>query len=250
MTASIVRTLRSGGTLVGTFLQSPATATAEVVARGGVDFTCIEGEHSGIGVEAMQALVATTSAAGVPALVRVRQNHPIEIAAALDAGAAGVLAPRVDSADEARAAVSAARYPPAGTRGAGPSRATGWGRRTAEYLERANDDVAVGVQVESRSAVDDLDRILAVPGLDFVLVGPGDLALSLGLRPGDAAVDDIARSVLARAAEAGVAGGMFATTTGAANAWIASGARILIVGSDLGLLGLAIETTFGEIQRG
>ena len=137
--ASLAHALRAGATLVGTFLQSPATATAEVVARAGVDFTCVEAEHSGIGIETMQALVATSSGCGVPALVRVRQNHPLEIAAALDAGAAGVLVPRVDSAAEAQAAIAAARFPPAGTRGLGPGRATAVGpkrRRAPRRGER------------------------------------------------------------------------------------------------------------------
>jgi 4-hydroxy-2-oxoheptanedioate aldolase len=246
---SIASALRAGGTVVGTFLQSPGSATAEVVARAGVDFTCVEAEHSGIGVETMQGLVAASSAAGAPALVRVRQNEPPEIAAALDAGAAGVLVPRVDSAEEARAAVAAGRFPPHGTRGLGPGRATRWGSAAAAYLDSAPDEIALGVQVESRAAVDDLDRILAVPGLDYVLVGPTDLALSYGVRPGDPSIEEIAGSVIERAEAAGVAGGMFVVTAEAANAWLDRGARIVIVGSDLGLLARAVEATFAAIRR-
>ena len=120
--------IEAGEPLVGTFLQSPSVAGAELVSGLGVDFVCVEGEHSGLGREQVQGLVAAAAVAATPALVRVSANAAVEIAAALDAGAAGVIVPRVDSAVEAAAAVRAARYPPAGTRGIGPSRATGYGR--------------------------------------------------------------------------------------------------------------------------
>ena len=188
---SLRERLRAGGPLVGTFLQAPTAVTAELVAGLGFDFTCVEAEHSAIGVETMQSLVAASLLGGAPALVRVRQNGPAEIGAALDAGAAGVIVPRVDSADEAAAAVAAGRYPPAGRRGVGPGRASGYGRTIPAYLAAANDQIAVGVQIESAAAVEQASSIAAVPGLDLLFVGPGDLAVSLGVprRPGAAGGD-------------------------------------------------------------
>src|SRR5262249_26035071 len=127
-----------GDQLVGTFLQVPSIVTAELVGALGVDFVCVEAEHSGLGRETVQALVGAASSAGTHALVRVADKATVEIAGALDAGAAGVIVPRVDSADEAAAVVRAARFPPLGARGVGPGRAAGYGRFVPEYFARAN----------------------------------------------------------------------------------------------------------------
>src|SRR5262249_34709690 len=151
---------------------------------------------SGLGRESVQALVGASSAAGTPALVRVADNATVEIAAALDAGAAGLIVPRVDSAAEAAAVVRASRYPPLGARGIGPGRAPGYGRSVPGYFEEANGAVAVGAQIESTAAVADAAQIAQVEGLDFVFVGPGDLAASMGVPFGDERVAETVRSVL------------------------------------------------------
>ena len=242
------RRLQEGPALIGTFLQSPSAITAELVASLGVDFTCVEAEHSAIGVETMQALVAASALGGAPALVRVRRNDPGEIAAALDAGAAGVIVPRVDSAGEAREAVAAGRYPPAGERGLGPSRAAGYGRNIAGYFAAANDEVLIGVQIESAAAVDHAAEIVAVPGIDFAFVGPGDLAVSLGVPFGDAALLSAVESVLDVGREAGVPCGIWAPGPQQARHWTGLGVTILILNSDLGLLTEALERALAETR--
>src|SRR5205823_4014685 len=158
--------------LVGAFLQLPHPTAAEVMAGLGFDYLCVEGEHSGLGTETVQALVAAASSAGSDVLVRVAAPEQQPIAGALDAGAGGVIVPRVGSAAVAEAVVAAARYPPLGERGLGPGRAAGYGTRVADYLERANEDVLVALQVETRAGVEALDEILLVTGVDVILVGP------------------------------------------------------------------------------
>src|SRR5262249_30810676 len=135
--------LERGDRLVGTLLHGPSIRTAELVGALGVDFVCVEAEHSALGRETVQALVGAASSAGTPALVRVADNATVEIAGALDAGAAGVIVPRVDSAGEAAGAVRAARLPPLGARGIGPGRATGHRRLVPQYFPPAHSDTAI-----------------------------------------------------------------------------------------------------------
>jgi len=212
-----------------------------------VDFACVEGEHSALGRETVQALVGAASSGGIPVLVRVADNTTVEIAGALDAGAAGVIVPRVDSAVEAAGVVRAARFPPVGARGIGPGRATGYGRFVPEYFARATSEIAAGVQIESTAAVNDAAAIAQVEGLDFVFVGPGDLAASMGVPFGDERVAKNMLSVLAAARAAGRPAGVWAPTAAAARRWLDSGFQLVIVGSDLGFLADGVERLIAEL---
>jgi 4-hydroxy-2-oxoheptanedioate aldolase len=216
----------------------------------GLDFVCVEAEHSPMTRENVHALVAAAALGGTPALVRVADNAVVEIAGALDAGAAGVIVPRVDSADEAAAAVRAARFPPAGARGIGPGRATGYGRSVPEYFERANDETLVAVQIESGRAVRDAAAIARVDGLDLVFVGPGDLAASLGVPFGDERVAEAVLSVLAAAREAGCPAGIWAPSAGGARRWLHAGFQLVIVGSELGFLAEGLERSLAQLREG
>ena len=237
--------IRSGPPLLGTFVQVPSGVVAEFVSGLGVDFVCVEAEHSGMGREAVQALVA---AARCPAFVRVAQNASIEIAAALDAGAAGVIVPRVDSAGEAAAAVAAARYPPAGARGLGPGRATGYGRTIADYFGRANAEIAVGVQIESVAAIEHVEEIVCVEGVDFVFIGPGDLTVSMGVPFGDPRVAEAVEGVIAVATAARMPVGIWAPTAVQAAGWLRRGVQLVILGSDLAFLGDAVGQAVADAR--
>ena len=243
------RRIERGEPLVGTFLQSPSAVTAELVSGLGLDFVCVEAEHSAMGRETVQALVAGAALSGKPAFVRVSTNAPVEIAAALDAGAAGVIVPRVDSAAEAAAAVRAARYPPAGIRGIGPGRATGYGRSLPDYFARANGEIAVGVQIESAEAVRAAGEIACVDGVDFVFVGPGDLAASLGVPCGDPRGDAEIDSVLAVARAAGRPAGIWAGTARQAAGRLRAGFGLVILSSDLGFLAEGLGRALGELEE-
>jgi 4-hydroxy-2-oxoheptanedioate aldolase len=237
----------AGEALTGTFVQSHDPGQFEFLGRLGFDFLCVEGEHSAMGVESVQALVAAGALAPIPTLVRVAGNDPIAIAAALDAGAAGVVVPRVDDAEGAAAAVAATRYPPDGERGLGPSRATGFGVDIPAYRARANDTLLLAVQVETRAAVEDLDAILAVPSVDMIFVGPGDLGCSLGIDdPTDPGLLDTVESVLRRTREAGRLAGVWAPNTTAAARWRAAGTELVILGSDLIWLARGVQAALAE----
>lgn len=235
---SLRRRLRTpGASLLGTFVQAPHPSVCELVAQLGFDFLCVEAEHSNMNPETVQALVAAAELGGTRGLVRVAGNEPVQIASALDAGAAGVIVPRVESAAEASAAVAASRFPPLGERGAGPGRAAGYGASLPLYMSRANEDILVAVQVETRRAVESLDEILSVEGVDLIFVGPGDLTSSLGL----AGIDDpalivVMDEVIERTRAAGRWVGTFAPRSDQAVRWLARGVQLMILGSDVGFL--------------
>ena len=237
--------LERGDRLTGVFLQAPSTVTAEVVSSFDLDFVCVEAEHSPLGRESVHSLLG---ASRKPALVRVAANATVPIVSALDDGATGVIVPRVDSAEEARAAVDAARFPPLGRRGVGPGRASGYGRTLPDYFARANNEVILGVQIESAAAVADVTRIAAVEGVDLLFVGPGDLAVSLGVPFGDERVVEAALSVLETARGAGRAAGIWAPTAAGARRWLELGFQLVAVGSDLALLAEAVERLLSELS--
>lgn len=178
--ASIRQRLHAGESLVGTFCAIPHPAATEMVATAGFDFLCIDTEHSAIGRETLENMLRAADAQRTPALVRVAGNTPELIAAALDAGAAGIVVPRVNTAAEAEAAVKAARFPPYGERGAGPGRAAAYGGGIGGYVGAANSDLLIVVQVETKHALENAEEISAVDGVDLVFIGPGDLSVSLG----------------------------------------------------------------------
>lgn len=174
--------LRAGDTLVGCFLNLGSGLTAEIMGRAGFDFAVIDLEH-GTGGEGdvlpqLQALEATRTGA----VVRVESHARQRAHRVLDLGAEGVMFPRVDSAEEAAAAVAGLRYPPAGTRGvAVANRACHFGVSHVEYMASSADVLLGIVQVESEAAVASVEAIAAVDGVDVLFVGPMDLTQSLGI---------------------------------------------------------------------
>jgi 4-hydroxy-2-oxoheptanedioate aldolase len=248
--ASLRGRLLAGARLTGTFVQTPSPVVPELLGSLGIDFVCIDQEHSAIGVETLQALVAGAAVGGLPAVVRVPDAAGPYVAAALDAGAAGVIVPRVDSAAAAAGVVRAARYPPSGERGLGPGRAAGYGRAIPEALAHANDATLVGIQIETRAALAALDEIVAVDGVDLVFVGPGDLSASLGLEGGlrDPRLAELVGDVIARARSAGRAAGVFALDAEAARTWLDRDVQFVVVGSDLTFLADAVERTWTTLR--
>ena len=243
------RQLLGGGSAVGTFVQTPHPVVPELLAALGVDVLCLDQEHSAMGVETIHALVGAAALGGVPVVVRVADCTAHHIGSALDAGAAGVLVPRVRSASDAAAAVAFARYAPGGVRGLGPGRAAGYGRDVARELREANERTLVAVQIETRAAVDALDEILAVEGLDLVFVGPGDLSASLGLAGGiaDPRLQPVVENVLDRAHAAGRATGVFALDAAAAADWLRREVGLVLLASDLGLLAGAVADAWATL---
>lgn len=236
--------LAGGERLLGSFVQVPSLAVCDVLAQSGAfRFLCVEGEHSGLSDREVFSLVVGVDAGGLPCLVRVAANDPATIAFALDSGAVGVLVPRVETAGEAADASASARYAPDGVRGLGPGRVTGWGSNVDGYVAEARAGTLVCVQVETRAGVDAVDEVAAVDGVDLVFVGPGDLALSLGLDPArdGRELDAVIDRVLDRASAAGKLTGMFAASAEEARAWLGRGVSMVLLGSDLSLLRAGIR---------
>lgn len=166
---------------VGTWIQVGHPAVAEILANVGFDWVAADCEHADIDVENFTNLARAMCGHNVAPMVRVRENDDLAIRQMLDAGAQGVIVPLVNTAEEARRAVAAAKYPPLGVRGFAFCRANNWGHDFASYAAQANEQVAVVVMIESKLAVDNIDEILDVDGVDGVFIGPYDMSGSYGV---------------------------------------------------------------------
>jgi len=213
---SLAAALRAGDSPVGAWSTIGHPVVAEVLADEAFDFVVLDGEHSENTIDDLAAGVRAVEASdgGADPVVRVASSDAADIRRVLDLGVAGVVVPQVDSADEARDAVEAAHYPPDGVRGVAGSRASGYGSDLAEYVETANEAVATMLQIETAGAVDDVDEIAALDGLDALFVGPADLSARLGVfGEFDAPVfRDSIEAVVAAAENEGVPVGTLATT--------------------------------------
>jgi len=171
----------------GLNLMFPSVQIVEIIGRLGFDWVFIDLEHGSITIEQLDPLVMAADAAGITSIVRPGSNDPVAIGQVLDRGAGGIQVPHVDTADDARHAVAAARFHPLGERGlAGGTRASGYGVgfKPKDFIETSNREVLVCVQLEHRNALDHIDDILEVEGVDVFFVGPMDLSLSFG-KPGE-----------------------------------------------------------------
>lgn len=166
---------------LGSWISLAHPAIAEIMARAGFDWLAVDMEHSVITIREAEELIRVIDLCGVAPLVRLSSNDPIQIKRVMDAGAHGIIVPMVNSAGEAKQAVSAVRYPPQGTRGVGLARAQGYGSNFDNYLHRINKESVVIVQIEHINAVNNLEGILSVDGVDGFIVGPYDLSGSLGV---------------------------------------------------------------------
>lgn len=173
--------LRQGKPIVGPILPFASEAMIELCALAGFHFVFIDCEHGPMSVETVERLVRACEVAGIPSLARVPDQNPQTILRFLDTGLQGVLVPHIDTAEQAAAAVGAAKYAPEGHRGLAGVRAGGYGidLPLAEYVRRANEEVMVWVLLESRAAVENVAAIATVPGIDVLQIGPTDLAMSM-----------------------------------------------------------------------
>lgn len=229
--------LRRGDQLIGAVVTLASPDVADLLSRMGFDYLWLDVEHSAMGISQAQMLI---QAAGgrCPCIVRVPENSEAWIKKALDTGCDGVMIPQIRSAAEARAAVAACLYPPAGQRGAGVSRAQGYGLSFSEYVARANADLAIIVQIEHTDAVDDIQGILATPGLTALLIGPYDLSGSMGLlgQVTHPRVIDAVERVRRAALAAGMPIGIYTDGADAARAAFDQGFALVALASDVAYL--------------
>lgn len=207
--------LRAGRPTVGCFMALGSPNAAELLAQVGFDWLVIETEHSGLDVAQVEHMLMAMSGSETVPLVRVPALDSVFIQRALDLGAMGIVVPLVRTADDARAAVRATRFPPEGTRSFGPIRAARYSLDYGAYLATANENTLVALIVETREAVENIAEIAAVPGVDVLFFGLFDLCLSLGLDPLRLPlpeIDEIVERVLEIGRAANVAVGMSART--------------------------------------
>jgi 4-hydroxy-2-oxoheptanedioate aldolase len=249
--ASLNERWRAGATTFGAWLALRDPYLAEVAATAGYDYVCVDMQHGLADLEqTMTMLHAMARTPAVP-VVRVPWNEQGIIGRVLDAGALGVIIPMVNSPDEARRAVDACRYAPGGTRSIGPLGAAA--RHGADYARTANEVVACIPMIETRQAVEALDEILAVPGIDAVYVGPADLSLTYGLppaadNPGDP-FDAALATVVAACQRHGVVPGIHANADLAAKR-LAAGFRMVTVSNDAAAAAKALRADVETARAG
>ena len=234
--------------LVGMWVCSGSPVIAEICAGSGLDWLLIDMEHTANSLESVLVQLQVVAAYDITAVVRVPAGDAVTIKQVLDLGAQNLMVPMISSPSEARAAVEAVRYPPAGRRGVGSalSRSARW-NRVDRYLEDGADHVSLFVQVETAAGVEAAAEIAAVDGVDGVFVGPSDLAASLGLlgqQTHPQVVDAVSRAFSA-VQSAGKPVGVNAFDPTAARRYLDAGAEFILVGADVALLARASEQLAG-----
>lgn len=231
-------------TLYGMWSCGGSPLVAEICAGSGLDLLLIDGEHSPVGLESILTQLQAVAAYPVTPIVRAPIGDAVILKQLLDLGAQNILVPMVDSVEQAEAMVRAVRYPPLGVRGVGSAlaRSSRWSR-IPDYLARAHELVSLTVQIETAEALAVADEIAAVEGVDALLVGPADLAASLGLLGQQNHPDVVAavESVIRAGRAAGTPVGVNAFDPAAADRYAEAGAAFLLVGSDVTLLARASE---------
>jgi 2-keto-3-deoxy-L-rhamnonate aldolase RhmA len=232
--------LLRGDRLIGTLLSLPSPELAEIASDAGFDWLFLDMEHGALEARDILRLVQAAREPCAP-LVRVPENREIWIKKALDTGAAGIIVPHVNSAEDATRAVHWSKFPPEGGRGVGFSRSNGYGTRFQESVESANMENVVVVQVEHIDGVRSIEAILGVSGVDAVFIGPYDLSASLG-KPGriqDPDVREAIRTVAAACAQRKVPAGIFAVDVPGAVKALEEGYTLVCSGIDVGLFSKA-----------
>jgi 4-hydroxy-2-oxoheptanedioate aldolase len=244
-------TLTGESPALGAWIKLATTESVEIMADAGFQFVVIDLEHSPLDLDTAARMISLSLAARILPLVRVPGHDTATIGRVLDAGAGGILVPHVDTPEDARRAVSAMRFPPSGTRGAGgTSRAGRWGLLPrAEYVRVGNEDVLCIPQLESEAAINAAPEILAVDGVDAVFLGAGDLSLSLGLRPNDPRVLELLAAGRAAAASAGKPCGAASAGIEAAVRATELGHGFVVVGNDATMLARAAHGLVGSVRE-
>lgn len=222
-----------GKATFGGWLGIPSSESAETAARAGFDYVCVDNQHGAVDYQVTVTMIQAIILGGSNPIVRVPWNEPGIVGKMLDAGAEGVIVPMVNSADEARAVVRYACYPPAGARSFGPVLS---GLRDPQYAVNANGRVAVVPMVETVEALRTIDEIVAVPGVNAIYVGPADLSFSLGLPPqnndGEALFEDALAAIVKACRNAGVVPGIHASGALAARR-LEQGFQMITVSNDM-----------------
>jgi 4-hydroxy-2-oxoheptanedioate aldolase len=237
------RALQAGKPQIGLWSSLSSNYSVEVIAGAGFDWILLDCEHSPNDLESLLTQLQAAAPYPTTSIVRVPWNDMVTIKRVLDIGAQALLVPYVSTAEEALAAVAYTRYPPKGVRGvAGTTRATRFGR-VKDYAKRAHEEICLLVQVETQAALDNIEAICAVEGVDGVFIGPADLHASMGY-VGEVAnpkVKPLIDDAIRRIRKAGKAPGILTPNEADAKHWLECGALFVAVGADVGILARGAE---------
>ncbi|PLR45742.1 2-dehydro-3-deoxyglucarate aldolase [Chimaeribacter arupi] len=229
--------LLQGDTLIGCWCALANPTSAEVLGLAGFDWLLLDGEHAPNDITTFVPQLMALKGSPSAAVVRPPYNEPVIIKRLLDIGFYNFLIPFVETAEQARNAVAATRYPPAGIRGVSVSHRSNNYGLVPEYFTSINDNIAVMVQIESQPGIDNIDEIAAVDGIDGLFVGPSDLAATLGYlgQANHPEVQAAIRHIFDRARAHGKPSGILAPVEADARRYLEMGATFVAVGSDLGI---------------
>jgi 4-hydroxy-2-oxoheptanedioate aldolase len=239
MANAVKEAWKAGKAVVNGWLAIPNAFSAEMYAKCGWDSVTVDMQH---GVQDYLSCVACFQGiqpSGAVPMVRVPWNEPGIVGKVLDAGAYGVICPMVNTPDEARALVQYCKYPPAGTRSNGPIRAGAYGS-SGGYQKTANDEILVIPMIETKTAIENIEKILDIPGIDGIYVGPSDLSFSYGLEPKldveDPFILSIYDKLLAETSRRGIAAGLHNGSPAYANKMIRKGFKLVTIANEVGLM--------------
>lgn len=234
------------------WLAIPSSFSAEAMAASGWDMMLVDMQHGLIGYRDMVAMVTAITGCGVGAMVRPPVADFGMIGRALDAGAVGVICPMIESREDALRLVCEAKYPPVGRRSWGPARQRALLAPDAYSPSEANRTVLTMAMIETRAAVDALDEICSVDGIDALFVGPNDLSISLTNGERDVEhplVAEAMSEILAAARRHGKFAGAFANTTEIARRYVADGFSLVAIGSDLGFMKAGAKAAIAQVRQ-
>lgn len=237
-------------TPIGAFVKIPSAETIEILALAGYDFIVIDGEHAPLSVRDIDTMMVVARLMDMPPLVRIADHGYGDVQRILDAGAAGILVPHVSTREAAEQVIRQMMHPPHGTRGAGGGmRQAGFGL-SAEWRDRYGnlDDVMRIPMIEEKLAVDNIEDILKVDGLSAIFIGPGDLSMSMGLKPSDPQVQEAVQTAFKAAKAAGVLVSHITGDAAGAKRLVEQGYDFIMVSNDISLLGGAASKLIKDIH--
>jgi 2-keto-3-deoxy-L-rhamnonate aldolase RhmA len=247
---SFQQRLKQSDLLIGTFMTLPSPEIAEIFAESGIDWLFVDMEHTTLDIEDVQRILQAVGEK-CACIVRVPSKNEAWLKKVLDAGADGVIVPHVNTADEVRHIVKTCLYPPDGSRSIGLSRAQKYGLQFEEYVENANQTVAIIPQVEHIDGVQNIAEIINVPGISAIFIGPYDLSGSLGKlgEIKDPQVQNSIADIKDACTQAGLPVGIFCMNSEAASSHIENGFTLITVGMDILFIGESAKETLRRLRK-
>lgn len=240
--------IKRGEPAVGIWSMFRDPFAIEAMAEVGLDWWAVDTEHTPATTDDLLRIISTLEGTRTVPLIRLMNNDSQYFKTALDLGAQGVIVPMIETADDARRAVNFCRYPPQGSRGFGPIRASRYFLEVTEYCKSANDEILLVGMIESLRGAQELDAILKVPGLDAIYIGPGDLSATMGCvgnwkKP---EVEGVIHEMMSKMAAAGMPFGGLADGPEDFVRFVERGATLVTLGSDLGFM---MQGGFGALKQ-